>query len=310
MESQWNSPTHILSYSCFPIDDLSFLCHTAGEGARSSSWQSHRWWVKSSTSWRLSLCKSGSLLDICWLHAMQPNSNLTHGFLLLPSMPCTASCLSFLWVSELANDTCTLHTLEIGVENVVIAARAKARGEWEKGKIMLTRFVNNCSLLSILDRFCEPCCQGWGGQWAFAPSPRPYGPVQRRRPPILRPAKHVTGTAIPFLLVIACCQTLKAWHTTLMAWHTTLMQVTKPHSLVPYFEFFFLDVSHRYLTGFTLFLSLILNRTFFMILDLLQTEENMETIRNEVYMMDGRSMHVHTDIWRYFSLCYTISPGC
>ncbi|KAG0371978.1 hypothetical protein BGX24_000907 [Mortierella sp. AD032] len=38
---------------------------------------------------------------------------------------------------------------------------------------------------------------------------------------------------------------------------------------------------NMYLTGFTLFLSLILNRTFFMILDLLQSEEKMETIRNE-----------------------------
>ncbi|KAK3832468.1 MAG: B-cell receptor-associated protein 31-like-domain-containing protein [Linnemannia elongata] len=38
---------------------------------------------------------------------------------------------------------------------------------------------------------------------------------------------------------------------------------------------------NMYLTGFTLFLSLILNRTFFMILDLLQSEENMEIIRNE-----------------------------
>ncbi|KAK5815359.1 B-cell receptor-associated protein 31-like-domain-containing protein [Linnemannia elongata] len=38
---------------------------------------------------------------------------------------------------------------------------------------------------------------------------------------------------------------------------------------------------NMYLTGFTLFLSLILNRSFFMILDLLQSEEKMETIRNE-----------------------------
>ncbi|KAG0317881.1 hypothetical protein BGZ97_004756 [Linnemannia gamsii] len=38
---------------------------------------------------------------------------------------------------------------------------------------------------------------------------------------------------------------------------------------------------NMYLTGFTLFLSLILNRTFFMILDLLQSEEKMDTIRNE-----------------------------
>ncbi|KAF9139598.1 hypothetical protein BGX30_007792 [Mortierella sp. GBA39] len=38
---------------------------------------------------------------------------------------------------------------------------------------------------------------------------------------------------------------------------------------------------NMYLTGFTLFLSLILNRSFFMILDLLQSEEKTETIRNE-----------------------------
>jgi len=38
---------------------------------------------------------------------------------------------------------------------------------------------------------------------------------------------------------------------------------------------------NMYLTGFTLFLSLILNRSFFMILDLLQSEEKMETIRIE-----------------------------
>ncbi|KAF9098669.1 hypothetical protein BGX29_007497 [Mortierella sp. GBA35] len=38
---------------------------------------------------------------------------------------------------------------------------------------------------------------------------------------------------------------------------------------------------NMYLTGFTLFLSLILNRSFFMILDLLQSEEKIETIRNE-----------------------------
>lgn len=94
-----------------PTDHLSFLCQIAGEGARSSSWHSHRWWVKSSTSWRLSLCKSRSLLDLCWLYAMQPDSNLTHGFLLLPSMPYTASCLSFLWVSELANDRLHVHHL-------------------------------------------------------------------------------------------------------------------------------------------------------------------------------------------------------
>lgn len=104
-------------------DDRSFLCHPAGEGAHSSSCHSHRWWVKSSTSWRLSLCKSRSLLDICWLHVMQPEPDLTHGFPL--SMLYTDSCLSFLWVSGLANDTCTLHALEIGVENVVIAVREK-----------------------------------------------------------------------------------------------------------------------------------------------------------------------------------------
>ncbi|KAG0272884.1 hypothetical protein BGZ95_011326 [Linnemannia exigua] len=38
---------------------------------------------------------------------------------------------------------------------------------------------------------------------------------------------------------------------------------------------------NMYLTGFTLFLSLILNRSFFMILDLLQSEEKMEIIRIE-----------------------------
>lgn len=39
---------------------------------------------------------------------------------------------------------------------------------------------------------------------------------------------------------------------------------------------------YRYLTGFTLFLSLILNRTFFMILDLLKSEEKMEVIKKQV----------------------------
>ncbi|KAG0319846.1 hypothetical protein BGZ99_004880 [Dissophora globulifera] len=38
---------------------------------------------------------------------------------------------------------------------------------------------------------------------------------------------------------------------------------------------------NMYLTGFTLFLSLILNRTFFMILDLLKSEEKMEVIKKE-----------------------------
>ncbi|KAF9926447.1 hypothetical protein FBU30_003980 [Linnemannia zychae] len=38
---------------------------------------------------------------------------------------------------------------------------------------------------------------------------------------------------------------------------------------------------NMYLTGFTLFLSLILNRTFFMILDLLQSEDKLEAIKNE-----------------------------
>ncbi|KAF8929267.1 hypothetical protein BGZ58_009072 [Dissophora ornata] len=38
---------------------------------------------------------------------------------------------------------------------------------------------------------------------------------------------------------------------------------------------------NMYLTGFTLFLSLILNRTFFMILDLLKSEEKMEVIKKQ-----------------------------
>lgn len=38
---------------------------------------------------------------------------------------------------------------------------------------------------------------------------------------------------------------------------------------------------NMYLTGFTLFLSLILNRTFFMILDLLSSEEKMEVIKKQ-----------------------------
>ncbi|KAG0328142.1 hypothetical protein BG000_000637 [Podila horticola] len=38
---------------------------------------------------------------------------------------------------------------------------------------------------------------------------------------------------------------------------------------------------NMYLTGFTLFLSLILNRTFFMILDLLKSEERMEVIKKQ-----------------------------
>ncbi|KAF9187914.1 hypothetical protein BGZ51_000099 [Haplosporangium sp. Z 767] len=38
---------------------------------------------------------------------------------------------------------------------------------------------------------------------------------------------------------------------------------------------------NMYLTGFTLFLSLILNRTFFMILDLLKSEEKMEIIKKQ-----------------------------
>ncbi|KAF9561043.1 hypothetical protein EC968_005859 [Mortierella alpina] len=38
---------------------------------------------------------------------------------------------------------------------------------------------------------------------------------------------------------------------------------------------------NMYLTGFTLFLSLILNRTFFMILDLLQSEEKMEIVKKQ-----------------------------
>ena len=47
----------------------------------------------------------------------------------------------------------------------------------------------------------------------------------------------------------------------------------------------------RYLTGFTLFLSLILNRTFFMILDLLKSEEKMEVIKKQVCFFS-------TDPWR------------
>ncbi|KAF9434296.1 hypothetical protein BGZ76_008258 [Entomortierella beljakovae] len=38
---------------------------------------------------------------------------------------------------------------------------------------------------------------------------------------------------------------------------------------------------NMYLTGFTLFLSLILNRTFFMILELLKSEEKMEIIKKQ-----------------------------
>ncbi|KAG0265800.1 hypothetical protein BGZ95_003225 [Linnemannia exigua] len=38
---------------------------------------------------------------------------------------------------------------------------------------------------------------------------------------------------------------------------------------------------NMYLTGFTLFLSLILNRTFFMILDLLKSEEKMEIVKKQ-----------------------------
>ncbi|ORZ16741.1 B-cell receptor-associated protein 31-like-domain-containing protein [Lobosporangium transversale] len=38
---------------------------------------------------------------------------------------------------------------------------------------------------------------------------------------------------------------------------------------------------NMYLTGFTLFLSLILNRTFFLILDLLKSEEKMEVIKKQ-----------------------------
>ncbi|KAF9362538.1 hypothetical protein BGX34_005955 [Mortierella sp. NVP85] len=38
---------------------------------------------------------------------------------------------------------------------------------------------------------------------------------------------------------------------------------------------------NMYLTGFTLFLSLILNRTFFMILDLLASEEKMDVIKKQ-----------------------------
>ncbi|KAF9197408.1 hypothetical protein BGZ49_002175 [Haplosporangium sp. Z 27] len=38
---------------------------------------------------------------------------------------------------------------------------------------------------------------------------------------------------------------------------------------------------NMYLTGFTLFLSLILNRTFFMILDLLKSEEKMEVVKKQ-----------------------------
>ncbi|KAG0222067.1 hypothetical protein BGW41_006225 [Actinomortierella wolfii] len=38
---------------------------------------------------------------------------------------------------------------------------------------------------------------------------------------------------------------------------------------------------NMYLTGFTLFLSLILNRTFFLILDLLKSEEKMEIIKKQ-----------------------------
>jgi hypothetical protein len=59
--------------------------------------------------------------------------------------------------------------------------------------------------------------------------------------------------------------------------------------------FLFLNVSHRYLTGFTLFLSLILNRTFFMILDLLQSEEKMDTIRNEVLTIRHDLCILHTN---------------
>ena len=44
----------------------------------------------------------------------------------------------------------------------------------------------------------------------------------------------------------------------------------------------FLNLIDRYLTGFTLFLSLILNRTFFMILDLLKSEEKMEIVKKQV----------------------------
>ncbi|KAG0053595.1 hypothetical protein BGZ83_000805 [Gryganskiella cystojenkinii] len=43
----------------------------------------------------------------------------------------------------------------------------------------------------------------------------------------------------------------------------------------------FIAQRNMYLTGFTLFLSLILNRTFFMILDLLKSEEKMEVIKKQ-----------------------------
>ncbi|KAG0248040.1 hypothetical protein BG011_000595 [Mortierella polycephala] len=42
---------------------------------------------------------------------------------------------------------------------------------------------------------------------------------------------------------------------------------------------------NMYLTGFTLFLSLILNRTFFMILDLLKSEEKMEIVKKQARYM-------------------------
>lgn len=43
----------------------------------------------------------------------------------------------------------------------------------------------------------------------------------------------------------------------------------------------FCNDDNRYLTGFTLFLSLILNRTFVLILDLLKSEERMEVIKKQ-----------------------------
>lgn len=45
-----------------------------------------------------------------------------------------------------------------------------------------------------------------------------------------------------------------------------------------------LGILCRYLTGFTLFLSLILNRTFFLIVDLIKSEEKMEVIKKQVLL--------------------------
>ncbi|KAG0254411.1 hypothetical protein BG011_005789 [Mortierella polycephala] len=54
-----------------------------------------------------------------------------------------------------------------------------------------------------------------------------------------------------------------------------------PHSETTVAARRFYAQRNMYLTGFTLFLSLILNRTFFMILDLLKSEEKMEIVKKQ-----------------------------